>query len=149
MLVSWFDNSFLELNAQKTQEMCFGRGRVKGVSHPVETVFTFKYLGTVVDENLTFTDTVDNICKKAQQRLLLLRKLRNFNISTQVLQLVYRYLIESVLSFIQVSWYGNLSVKSKAKLARVVNQAGKIVGIKQLQLGILMSNCVCTCVCVC
>ena len=32
MLVSWFDNSFLELNAQK---MCYGRGRVKGASHPL------------------------------------------------------------------------------------------------------------------
>ena len=67
MLVSWFDNSFLELNAQKTQERCFGRGQVKGVSHPLspplmirgqtaETVSTFKYLGTVADENLTFTE---------------------------------------------------------------------------------------------
>ncbi|KAI0207561.1 hypothetical protein LSAT2_007772 [Lamellibrachia satsuma] len=27
MLVSWFDSSFLELNAQKTQEMCFGHGQ--------------------------------------------------------------------------------------------------------------------------
>ena len=99
MLVSWFDNSFLELNAQKTQEMCFGRSRVKGASHPlsqplriigqtVETVSTFKYLGTVVDENLTFTVNVDHIYKKAQQRLFLLRKLRSFNVSTDALQLV-------------------------------------------------------------
>ena len=96
ILVSWFDNSFLELNAQKTQEMCFGRGHVKGASHPlsqplmingqtVETVSTFKHLGTVVDENLTFTDNVDHIYKKAQQRLFLLRKLRSFNVSTEVL----------------------------------------------------------------
>ena len=124
--------------------MCFGRGRVKGppLSQPVmingqtvETVSTFKYLGTVVDKNLTFTDNVDHIYKKAQQRLFLLRKLRSFNVSTEVLQLVYRSLIESVLSFNLVSWYGNLSVENKARLAWVVNQAGKIVGIKQLQLG--------------
>ena len=104
MLVSWFDHSFLKLSAQKTQDMCFGRGRIKGASHPlsqllmingqtVETVSTFKHLGTVVDENLTFTDNVDHIYKKAQQRLVLLRKLRSFNVSTEVLQLVYRSLI--------------------------------------------------------
>ena len=104
MLVSWFDNSFIELIAQRTQGMCFGRGRVKGAWHPlsqplmikgqtVETVSTFKYLGTVVDENLTFTDNVEYIYKKAQQRLFLLRKLRSFNISAEVLQLVYRSLI--------------------------------------------------------
>ena len=96
MLVSWFDHSFLELSAQKTQEMCFGRSRVKEASHPlsqlliingqtVKTVSTFKYLGTVVGENLTFTDNVDHIYKKAQQRLVLLRKLRSFNFSTEVL----------------------------------------------------------------
>ena len=82
--------------------MCFGCGLVKGALHPlsqplmingqtVETVSTFKYLGTVVDENLTFTDNVDHIYKKA--RLFLLRKLRSFNVSTEVLQLVYRSLI--------------------------------------------------------
>ena len=71
MLISWFDNSFLELNAHKTQDMSFGRGRVKGASHSfseplmvngqtVETVSTFKYLDTVVDENLTFTHNVDH-----------------------------------------------------------------------------------------
>ena len=95
---------------------------------------TFKFLGTVVNGNLTFTDNVDHIYKKAQQRLFLLRKLRSFNVSTEVLQLMYRSLIESVLSFNLVSWYDSLSVKNKARLARVVNQAGKIVGIKQLQL---------------
>ena len=42
--------------------------------------------------------------------------------------------VMSVLSFHLVSWYGNLSVKNKTRLARVVNHAGKIVGIKQLQL---------------
>ena len=118
MLVSWFDNNFLELNAQKTQEMCFGRDQVKGASHPlsqplmingqtVETVSTFKYLGAVVDENLTFTANVDHIYKKAQQLLFLLQKLRSFNVSTEVLQLVYGSLIESVLSFNLVCWYGN------------------------------------------
>ena len=83
----------------------------------VETVSNFKYLGTVVDENLTFTDNVDHIYKKAQQRLFLLWKLRSFNVSTEALQLVYRSLIESVLSFNLVSWYGNLSVKNKARQA--------------------------------
>ena len=94
----------------------------------------YKYLGTVVDENLTFTNNVDHIYKTAHKRMFLLRKLRSFNFSTEVLQLVYRSLIESVLSFNLVSWYGNVFVKNKARLARVVNQAGKIVGIKQLQL---------------
>ena len=34
-------------------------------------------------------------------------------------------LIESVLSFTIITWYGNVSAKNKIKLARVVNTANK------------------------
>ena len=44
---------------------------------------------------------------------------------------MYKSLVESVLTFNIVVWYGNLGVKGKAKLARIVGMAGKIVGAKQ------------------
>ena len=72
--------------------------------------------------------------KKAQQRLYLLRKLRSFGVGSHVLESVYRCLVESVLSFNIVTWYGNLSVKNRARLARVVNTASKIIGVEQKQL---------------
>ena len=46
-------------------------------------------------------------------------------------KLLYKSLAESVLTFNIVVWYGNLGVKGKAKLARIVGMAGKIVGAKQ------------------
>ncbi len=69
--------------------------------------------------------------KKSQQRLYLLRKLRSFDVSRELLQIVYKSLVESVLTFNIVVWYGNLGVKGKAKLARIVGMAGKITGAKQ------------------
>ena len=39
--------------------------------------------------------------------------------------------MESVLTFNIVVWYGNLGVKGKAKLARIVGMTGKIIGAKQ------------------
>ena len=44
---------------------------------------------------------------------------------------MYKSLVESVLTFNIVVWYGNLDVKGKAKLARIVGMAGKITGAKQ------------------
>ena len=44
---------------------------------------------------------------------------------------MYKSLVESVLTFNIVVWYGNLGVKGKAKLARIVGMAGKIIGAKQ------------------
>ena len=83
-------------------------------------------------ERLSFCEHVDYVYKRAQQRLFLLRKLKSFDVSQHILQLVYRSLIESVLSFNIITWY--VSGKNKVKLARVVNTASKLIGNNQKQL---------------
>ena len=50
--------------------------------------------------------------------------------------MLYKSLAESVLTFKIVVWYGNLGVKGKAKLARIVGMAGKITGAKQDSLSV-------------
>ena len=55
----------------------------------------------------------------------------------EILRQVYRSLVESVLTFNQVAWYGNLTVTNRTKLARIVNQASKIVGQRQINLSVL------------
>ena len=92
---------------------------------------SLKYLDTLLDESLSFCDHVDYVYKKAHQRLFLLRKLNSFDVSQHILQLVYMGLIESVLSFNIITWYGNVSAKNKTKLARVVNAASKLIGNEQ------------------
>ena len=57
--------------------------------------------------------------------------MRCFGVSRELLQTVYKSLVESVLTFNVVVWYGNLGVKGKTKLARIVGMAGKITGAKQ------------------
>ena len=44
---------------------------------------------------------------------------------------MYKSLVESILTFNNVVWYGNLGVKGKAKLACIVRMAGKITDAKQ------------------
>ena len=53
----------------------------------VEIVKSFKCLGTLLDESLSFCDHVEYVYKKAQKRLLLLRKLNSFGVSQHILQL--------------------------------------------------------------
>lgn len=142
-LSSWFDSSFLELNVKKTKELCFEEGRARDTSlvrpvfinnEPVEQVDSFKYLGTVLDKKLSFSFHVDNVCKKANQRLYLLRKLKCFDVRSEILETVYRSLVESILTFNIIVWFGNLTVKDRARLSRVVKLAGKIIGSEQRQL---------------
>ena len=83
------------------------------------------------------------IIKKAQSHLHLLRKLQSFGVSSHILEFMYRCLAENVLSFNIVNWYGNLSVKNRARLARFVNTSSKIIGAEQKQLCDLFHLCVC------
>lgn len=141
LLNEWFKSSFLQLNVGKTKEMIFGGKSdvcspkvVRICDKEVELVETFKYLGVSIDNKLTFSDHVHAVYTKAQQRLFLLRKLKYFNVNQSVMELVYRSLIESILTFNIVTWYGTINVKNKAKLHRIVATASKIVGQPQRQL---------------
>ena len=98
-----FKSSFLELNIAKTKELVFGKGKAGNTPTPiyidnqgVDIVSSLKYLGTLIDTNLTFCDHIDYVYKKTQQPLYLLRKLQSFDVSQHILELVYRGLIESI-----------------------------------------------------
>ena len=76
-----FKSGFLELNIAKTKELVFGKGKAGNTPTPiyidnkgVDIVSSFKYLGTLIDTNVTFCDHIDYVYKKGQQRLYLLRK---------------------------------------------------------------------------
>ena len=138
-----FKSSFLNLNTAKIKELMFGGGRTAQPPKPIridnqeiEVMKTFKYLGILLDESLSFCDHVDYVYKKAQQRQFHTRNLKRFEVSQHILQLVYRGLIESVLSFNIITWYGNVSAKNNIKRARVVNTASKLIGNEQKHLSV-------------
>ena len=107
---------------------------------PVEVVGSYKYLGSIIDDRLNFNLNTENICKKGQQRLSCLRKLAKFNVDKTIMRIFYKSYIESVLSFSMICWYGNLNVKDKASLAKVVKAGDKIIGAKQSSLADLYNR---------
>ena len=92
------------------------------------------YLGTFFDQDLSFESNVDQIIRKANSRLHLLRQLSAFNVSSEILKNVYRSLIESVLMFNCTVWFGNLTGKRKNRLTSIVHQAEKVIGVKLYSL---------------
>ena len=103
----------------------------------VERVSEYKYLGTVIDDKLTFTANVNAVNKKCQSRIYCLQKLKSLNINANVLQGFYRCFVQSVLTFSFICWFGSLSIKNKNVLNRIVNVCSKIVGVKQEGLTVL------------
>ena len=80
--VDWCNNCYLDLNVTKTKEMIFGFRRQehspgKTIIHnnEAEIVSKYKYLGTIFDNKLKWDDNTEEIVKKGQQWLYLLRKL--------------------------------------------------------------------------
>ena len=97
LLNEWCEESFLEINVGKTKQLVLDVRKTKKLfvpvkvnNEPVEVVSKFKYLGTLIDNKLSFSDNSDLIYKKSQQRLYLLRKLRSFDVSRELLQIVYK-----------------------------------------------------------
>ena len=94
----------------------------------------FVYLGTTIDQRLSFKANAERVFKKANQRLHLLRKLRSFGVANKVLQTVYKSLVQSILTFNISVYYNILNQKDKVMLSRIINTASKIVGIPQAPL---------------
>ena len=109
-LEQWCKTSLLLINAGKTKELILNQtGSPTPLILSSQTIVNcFKYLGKHIDDKLNFTKNVDAICKKANQRLFLIRKLKGFGVSCNILEMTYVSLIESVLSNISV-WYGDLT----------------------------------------
>ena len=61
---------------------------IKG--NEVETVESYKYLGTIIDCQLDWSANVDAVYKKANQRLFFLRKLKQFRVDPQILRLFFQ-----------------------------------------------------------
>lgn len=141
----WCVSSSLLLNIGKTKELILNHADPLPLilcDQTVEIVNCFKYLGTLLDDKLSFTDNTDSIHKKASQRMFLIRKLRGFGVRVDILERVYVSLVESIIIFNITVWYGHLTQANKNKLNRIINRAGKIVGRQQTSLDCLYNTAV-------
>ena len=110
-LATWCSKNNLELNTGKTKEMVIDFRRNKAKPEPlfingdeVEQVATFKFLGTTISQDLSWTENTTAIVKKAQQRLHFLRILRKNNLQQNLMVTFYRSTIESVLAYCISVW---------------------------------------------
>ncbi len=131
-LTEWCLQNNLSLNIKKTKELIIDF-RTKDKHTPlyingegVERVTGFKFLGTHISENLSWTTNTTAIVKKAQQRLYFLCTLKKVNLSQQHLTSFYRCSIESVLTYGILTWYGSSSAADRKALQRIIKTAQNI-----------------------
>ena len=146
-LAAWCSDNDLELNVSKTKEVIIDFRRSSHTPDPlmingqlVEQVSSFKFLGTVISDDLKWDTNINSIVKKCHQRLHFLRQLKKFRLSTSLLLRFYSAVIESILSFSITVWYGNASQEDKDKLDKIVKKAEKIVGCALTPLDVIYES---------
>ena len=133
MCTEAFNDLELILNTAKTKEMVISTGR----SRPnvdsllidgavIEKVQKYKYLGTVLTENMEFDANWLTRIKKARQRLYMLRKLRYCGASATIMKLTFSAYIRPVLTYHLSLFYDHLSQKILQMIKRIWKTAKHI-----------------------
>ena len=125
--VNHCDANYLELNVSKTKEMVIDFRQTRPDPQPVDIkgsalarVDTYKYLGIVLNNKLSWGDHVDFIVKKLNSRMYCLRKLNSFHITPEILNVFYSSTIVSVWRYCLVCWGGNVSKREKRRIDSIV-----------------------------
>ena len=147
--IVWCENNYLVLNVNKTKEIVFDFRKTANTIEPVtikeesvEIVKELKYLGTFIDSKLNWNANTTHVYKRSNQRLYFLRKLKSFNVNTNILKLFYQSTIQSILSFCCVCWFNSLSQFNSKKLQRITKRASRIIGADVKGMREIMNDCI-------
>ena len=131
----WCDKHYLHLNISKTKELVFDFRRKSKQHAPlvlhdneVERVNGYTYLGSTVTNTLDWKENTIGLCKKGNQRLYFLRIMKTLHVDKTILTLFYQALIQSILSYNLVCYYGNATQQNQNRLDRVRRVAQRIIG---------------------
>ncbi len=89
----------------------------------------FRFLETIISQELKWDTHIDSIMKKAQQRLYFLHQLKKFNLPQAHMTQFYSAVIESVLCSSITVWFGSTSKSDIRRLQRTVRTADRIIGV--------------------
>ena len=133
--VQWCRDHNLILNTKKTKELIYDVQRNKPEYTPVQVnnesvtqVKTFKYLGVLLSDDMTWSDHVGTITSKANKRLFFLRKLNQAGVDKSIMEMFYNRVVMSVMTYCVSLFYNALNSLDKKKLERICSIAQKIIG---------------------
>ena len=93
----------------------------------VEVVTETKLLGTIIQNDLKWDSNTAYIVKRANSRMILLRKLSEFGAPKDDLKTIYVSYIRSILVQSAVVWHFSLTEENKQDLERVQKTSLKII----------------------
>ena len=133
----WTENQKMQLNSEKTKNMMFNftnnyqfMTRLHSNEKNIEVLNSTKLLGTIISNDLKWDLNTEEIVKKANSRMQLLRKVASFGASKQELKIIYFAYVRSQLEKSATVWHSSLTEENKKDLERVQKTAIKILSMK-------------------
>jgi hypothetical protein len=130
----WTLNQKMMINKKKSKSMIFNytrnyqfSSRLAIEGEILETVEETKLLGTILTNDLRWDSNTDNIVKKANMRMELLRRISIFGASWDELKNIYILYIRSLLEQSCAVWHSSLTAENSQDLERIQKCALKII----------------------
>lgn len=106
----------LVLNTKKSQQMIIGHKKDKVLPLPdVQRVEEGKYLGIILDDKLSWTQHINQLCKKLSSALYVLKRLKQIS-SDDIVRTAYFALFEAHMRYGVATW----GASSKSNVQRVL-----------------------------
>ena len=101
--------------------------RLKIKNSLIEQVNETRLLGLTIKDDLTWKSNTQNLVKRANSRMLILRKLKEFDVKIQDMTTIYVLFIRSVIEQNSVVWSSALTCEELAYLERTQKVALRII----------------------
>ena len=129
-LYKWYKNNRLKINVDKTKVMLLKSSSSDKLNifienHQIEQVKSIRYLGVEVDENLSWKQHIDKLCKSLSFKIHFLGLLRKY-LDARLLNILYKTIIQSCTDYCCSVW-GNCCISYKSGLVRLQKRAARFV----------------------
>ena len=84
---------------------------------------SFRFLGTILSQDLKGELNISSLIKKPQQRMYFLWQLKKFNLPKTMMVHFYTAIIESILTSSITIWCAAATAKDKSRLQRIIRTA--------------------------
>lgn len=131
----WLETNKLNLNISKTEFMLLGSNarlfnlikppEIMLGNDPIKQVQSAKSLGVTIDNTLSWSEQVDNICKKISKAIFGLKLVRPF-VPVNVLLTIYKALVLPHFDYCDVVW-GNCNKGLADRLQKLQNRAARVI----------------------
>ena len=127
-------DNFMQINYKKTKVMVFNpctsidfMPELNLGTHELEVVEEMRLLGLIIRSDMKWTSNSENMVKKANSRLWILRRLSNLGAKESDLVDVYIKQVRSVLELAVPAWHGGITLAEQIDIERVQKCALHII----------------------